>query len=338
MGGDRDISEGRVRALAPSGTVLRREVDAEADACFREIRIQVTGRAGVGKTTVRSVLSAHHELRTTDAAIEETASIDVPRVPDPELDGDVVVYVVAGDAQAVDIDAARGARGVVVPVLAKADAVDRLQDVVDGVSSKLGCTVHPLMGTIAISVMSSRPPTFEPLRESAAAVTPEMLLTPERFLRAGIPMSKQSRAELVRSVEVAGVGIAARALTESPGMDDATVRLLLAEKSGLDAVVKAVRRAVENVRAARQGRLLVRLNQLAARHQESMEIERYLASDEAVFAGMRAALHTLGESEHPNPTLATVRSWRERRDTALEPAAARAATAVGRGYLRMLSR
>jgi hypothetical protein len=54
------------------------------------IRVHITGRAGVGRTTVATAVK---EGAIPGAVIEEPGPLDVPGAPDPVLDGDVVVCV-----------------------------------------------------------------------------------------------------------------------------------------------------------------------------------------------------------------------------------------------------
>nr|WP_296770016.1 hypothetical protein [Rhodococcus sp. (in: high G+C Gram-positive bacteria)] len=332
----------RVREIARSISVrdegLGREIDAAADRCFSGVRVQVSGRSGVGKTSVRAVLKLHPDLRIDGVEIVETASIDVPRSPDPVLDGDVVVHVVTGGAQQADLDVV-AASSDVVAVLAKADTIDDLDSVVRRLSTAVGTTVYPVMGTIAASVMRGRPDTFDPLRpvaaETTADVSAEALLTPERFLKAHLPISRRLRLELVESIETRGVGLVVDAVRGNPAVDDATLRLMLVNKSGIDAAARAVTRAVDAVHVDRQGRLLHRLTEWAAQYPHLPEFEQYLATDEAVVAIMRSALRALDEREDPAPVLATVQLWRDRWQSARDPGHARASLAIARGYLRL---
>ncbi|WP_338888396.1 hypothetical protein [Rhodococcus sovatensis] len=331
------VSSAIVRGLAEHGTALGRAIGDAADRCFSAVRVQVSGRTGVGKSSVRTVLTAHHDLRIDGVDIVEAASIDVPWSPDPVLDGDVLVHVLASGAHQADIDAVAPATEVVF-VLAKADTIDHLDTVIERLSAVVGAPVYPLMATIAASVMRGLPSSFGLLRPAANAVTTDMLLTPERFVRATLQMPRQARVELLEQVETCGVRIAVDTLTVNPDTDDATLRLLLAERSGVDAVARAVRRAVDTVRIDRQGKLLHRLTELVAQHPDATELERYLGSDEAVVAMMRSALRALGEPEEKLPTLSTAQHWQSRWQSTDEPARARAALAVTRGYLRMRER
>lgn len=331
-----------VRELAGTLSIrdqdLGHDIGTAVDRCFAPLRIQVSGRTGVGKTAVRRVLAAHHDLRHGDIEIVEAASIDVPRSPDPDLDGDIVVHVMASGVQPSDV-AAVTAASEVVAVLAKADTLDDSMGVVRRASATLGAQVHPIMGTIASAVLAGRPQTFDALRPVAAALTSEMLLTPQLFLQADLELAQRTRTELVEQIETFGVGVVARALAANPDTDDATLRLLLAETSGAADVVRAVVGAVEGVRIDRQGALLHRLTELVALYPLiTAELERYLGTDDCVVAIMRSALRALGEPEEPSPTLHTAALWRDRWQASNDPAVARAALAVTRGYTRLRSR
>lgn len=81
------------------------------------IRIQVVGRAGVGRTTVVSVLGAVGFVDVT-----ESPALDAPGEADPALDGDVVVHVLSGPARTPDLEMLRRApRDVTVALVNKAD-------------------------------------------------------------------------------------------------------------------------------------------------------------------------------------------------------------------------
>ncbi|WP_430334276.1 hypothetical protein [Rhodococcus sp. ACT016] len=91
-----------------------REALGEATA---PIRIQVAGRAGVGRTTVVEVLE-----RAGFGDVIETTPVDAPGAADPVLDGDVVVYVLSGAPRTPDVAALRRtSHGGTVALLNKAD-------------------------------------------------------------------------------------------------------------------------------------------------------------------------------------------------------------------------
>ncbi|TXG90005.1 hypothetical protein DW322_06985 [Rhodococcus rhodnii] len=90
-----------------------------AVAAFRAPAVvEVAGRAGVGRTGVAALLDA----RLPEADVRDSAAIDVPGAADPDLCGDVVVYVVAGSVRRADRDTlARLDPARTLLVLAKAD-------------------------------------------------------------------------------------------------------------------------------------------------------------------------------------------------------------------------
>ncbi|MGB2949348.1 MAG: hypothetical protein WBB99_10540 [Rhodococcus sp. (in: high G+C Gram-positive bacteria)] len=338
------MSSDRVRALAQvvGDPRIQQEIRIAADACFAPIRVLVSGRTGVGKSSVRAALHTRHDVGLSEVVVE-AASIDVPRAPDPELDGDVIVHVLAGGVHRADVDAVaqaieRAAAELVV-VLAKADTVDDPELLVEQMSAAMGVTVFPLMSTIAVSLAQGKPESFDALRAVARAMTAEMLLTPDRFVAADLPVSRHERLELLGHLETFGIGVVTAALLENSATEDAILRVLLARRSGIDDVAQAVKEAVDGVQVQRDGRLLHRLTELAVQNPASCpEIEQYLASDEAVVAVMRAGLHALGEPETDLPTYETVQLWHERFRSAGSPAQARAALAVARGYMRLATR
>src|SRR5574340_381830 len=108
-----------------------RNVHAVINRGAAPIRIQVSGRSGVGKTTVVRALGLLEGTSPPEGAgwpegIEavETGGVDSPGVDDPRLDADVVIYVLADSVRAPDRAAlARVDPNRAVGVLTKADAV-----------------------------------------------------------------------------------------------------------------------------------------------------------------------------------------------------------------------
>ncbi|GAB2635892.1 hypothetical protein ABI214_17265 [Prescottella soli] len=87
------------------------------DEATAPIRIQVVGRAGVGRTAVAGVLG-----RAGLGPVAESSAVDAPGAADPVLDGDVVVYVLSGAPRTPDIDAlTRAPRDATVALVNKAD-------------------------------------------------------------------------------------------------------------------------------------------------------------------------------------------------------------------------
>ncbi|MBY6412931.1 hypothetical protein HQ346_21875 [Rhodococcus sp. BP-252] len=337
------VDQGRLRRLASESSVrdahLGREIDLALDRCFARIRVQVSGRVGVGKSTVRAVVEAalSESVGFGDAVdITEAAAVDVPRSPDPILDGDVVVHVLAGGAQAADVEVLSSV-ATAVAVLAKADTLDDASDTVARSAATVGVPVLPLMATVARSLSRGEPSSFADLRCTAASLPDDAVLTPDRFaLAAPDAETGRRRRVLVDQVEMAGVRLLVGILRNDPTVDDATLRLMLADASGVRPVLDAVGRCIDGIRTDREGRLLHRLTELCAEHPRvSEEIERYLATDEAVLAVMRSALRAVGEARDLGQPLAAAVEWHRRARSASNPDFCRAAVAISRGYLRV---
>ncbi|WP_072804640.1 hypothetical protein [Rhodococcoides yunnanense] len=333
------VDQGRLRRLASELSVrdgeLGHQVSTALDRCFTRIRVQVTGRVGVGKSTVRAVLDHHEELTGPDVETTESAAVDVPRSPDPILDGDVLIHVLAGGVQAADVDVIAAASCPVV-VLAKADTVDDVPGAVERLTEAVGVPVLPLTGTIARTVLGGRPVTFAGLRDGLVAIAESALLTPERFELADSSLSRQDRHDLVDAIEMLGVRTVVEALREDPARNDVFLRRRLAEVSGLAPMMDAVRSSIDGVRVDRAGRLAHRLTELAVQFPAVSErLEEYLASDEAVLVIMRSALRTTNVAEPVGSPVDAALEWHRRACSAVDPSHRRAFFAVSRGYLRM---
>ncbi|WP_258195524.1 hypothetical protein [Rhodococcus sp. OK519] len=89
------------------------------DELRRPVGVQVMGRAGVGRSTVVSLLE-----RSGFANVVEAPAVDAPGRPDPEAGPDVVVYVFTGALHTPDVRALAAApSGSTVAVLNKADTL-----------------------------------------------------------------------------------------------------------------------------------------------------------------------------------------------------------------------
>ena len=104
-----------------------------ADAYRATVRVEVTGRAGVGRTALVSALGA-----VPCAEIVETTAWDRPDAEDPSLDGDVVVLVVLDSPRAADRAAVAAAGDRLVLVLGKADTVADVARSVERVTDLFG--------------------------------------------------------------------------------------------------------------------------------------------------------------------------------------------------------
>lgn len=114
-------------------------LDAAAAGQRRGIDVQVTGRAGVGRS---AVLAAVDGVGGVEFA--ETDAWDVPGAADPALTGDLVVLVLCGPPRPADLAAARAAPGRALAVLNKADALADPAAVAVSAGAELGLECLPV--------------------------------------------------------------------------------------------------------------------------------------------------------------------------------------------------
>ncbi|MHA4854122.1 hypothetical protein L1080_031960 [Rhodococcus sp. MSC1_016] len=238
------------------------------------IRVHITGRAGVGRTTVATAVK---EGAIPGAVIEEPGPLDVPGAPDPVLDGDVVVCVLVESVRAADrvaVDGVDAERALLV--LNKVDALGESREPADvwaaalaraaECSSDAGLPVLPLIGSLA----------------TARAVT-----------EADLPVLRQRPGGLSSVWDAHGVAVASAALEANAQLDAPAVTALLRTASGVDEVVGAVAARVAHVRAGRGECALLSLRSLAARNAGVRDaLEEYLTGDSAVaLAAAAGRLH-----------------------------------------------
>ncbi|MCQ4121116.1 hypothetical protein [Rhodococcus tibetensis] len=253
------------------------ETDRAAGECVRDIaadlrapiRVQITGRAGVGRTTVATVLK---DGAIPGAVIEEPGPLDVPDAPDPVLDGDVVVCVLVESVRAAERAAVAGLERALF-VLNKADALGESREPADvwnaaltraaECSSDGGLPALPLIGSLA----------------TARAVS-----------EADLPVLRERPHDLGSVWDAHGVAAASAALAADPQLDAVALTAMLRVASGADAVVGAVAERVEYVRARRCESALRALRSLAACTAEvRVVLEEYLGGDAAVALAAAAA-------------------------------------------------
>ncbi|MFC9789770.1 hypothetical protein [Rhodococcus sp. NPDC127528] len=121
------LGEADRTAAATIGRVAR-QVDAV-------IRVEVTGRSGVGKSAFVAALGP-----IPGAVVEQTASWDVPGASDPDLTADVVVLVVVDPPRSADRAALRAAGDRALVVLSKADTLGDPQGAADRCAEELGAS------------------------------------------------------------------------------------------------------------------------------------------------------------------------------------------------------
>ncbi|MBF6464828.1 hypothetical protein IU427_06475 [Nocardia beijingensis] len=314
-------------------------------------RIQVTGRAHAGRSTVL------HALALMSAV--ETDPVDRPAAPDPELDADIVVYVLSAAPTPAD----RRVLATLPPqraigVLNKADAIgSRWGDAVAAAQQygrELRIPVVPVVASLAVRTRSGAltGADLELLRKLAAA-DPALILAPDLFLAPGPDAAE--REQLLRRWDLYGVACACTALRHDPALAPQALLQILHAASGIDALHQLLHRRYEQVSALRGGELLDELARLAARAvpEEGGRardlLESYLYGDDAVWLGLCAGLagpevaHLAAGYAAPAPAdaddaLARATRWRAVVASDMPPAARRAALRVHNGYVRLWER
>ncbi|MEU6832051.1 hypothetical protein ABZ894_25660 [Nocardia beijingensis] len=325
---------------------------AAVSAWRKPPRIQVTGRAHAGRTTVL------HALALMSAV--ETDPVDRPDAPDPELDADIVVYVLSAAPTPADrrvLAALPPQRA--IAVLNKADAVgSRWGDAVAAAQQyarELRVPVVPVVASLATRTRSGAltEAELDLLRNLATEADPALLLAPDLFVASGPDAAE--RAELLRRWDLYGVACARTALRHDPGLTPQALLQVLHAASGIDALHQLLHRRYEQVSALRGGELLDELARLAARAvpedggRARDLLESYLYSDDAVWLGLCAGLagpevaHLAAGYPAPAPSdaddaLARAARWHAVVTSDMPPPARRAALRVHNGYIRLWER
>ncbi|MFD4366743.1 hypothetical protein [Rhodococcus sp. NPDC058521] len=126
---------------------------AAFEAHSAPVRVQIAGRAGVGRTTVTTMLrNATPEPSRIDFV--ETSAFDSPATADPVLDADVLVYLLVDALRSADRRALETTTAAsVVLVLNKADTLgsdtSEIGARIDECTRECGTKVYPLVATTA---------------------------------------------------------------------------------------------------------------------------------------------------------------------------------------------
>ncbi|GAA4482702.1 hypothetical protein GCM10023094_33170 [Rhodococcus olei] len=150
--------------MAPTSTTLdrlRRAVRAHDDPAAAglddlvagrraSVRIEVTGRAGVGRTALVAALGPF-----AGAGVVETDAWDRPGARDPELVGDVVVLALLDPPRTADRAAATAAGDRLVPVLVRADTLADPSRAAERVTAVLGVPCVPVTAVGAVTGLAA---------------------------------------------------------------------------------------------------------------------------------------------------------------------------------------
>nr|WP_221333231.1 hypothetical protein [Nocardia transvalensis] len=329
-----------------------------ASAWRRPLRIQVTGRARAGKSTLLRALALMSAV--------ETEPVDEPGKPDPVLDGDLIVYVVSAAPQPADRRIlADLPRDRTIVVLNKADAIgSRWGEAVaaaDQIAHGLGFPTLPLVSALAVRTRAGTPSDddLRTLRRHANNADPNFTLSPELFTAQSAGPDVAERQAVLEHWGLYGVSCALTALRYEPNLGPRELLQLLHAVSGIDPVHGLLHRHYERIGAQRGGEFLDELDRLAARAVPGGPgaapgrgrdlIEDYLAGDEALWLGLQAGLacpdvlHLAAGYPAPQPTdaddaLTRAQRWRAVVSSDMSPPARRAAVRVHNGYVRIWER
>ncbi|MBO0856100.1 MAG: hypothetical protein J2P18_20310 [Nocardia sp.] len=343
-----------LRGGAGSDPAAAGQVAVAATRLRRPLRIQVTGRAGTGKSTLIRALAL--------ISAEETEPVDQPGMTDPVLDGDLVIYLLSGAPQAADrriLDALSRERALVV--LNKADAIGaRWADAVvaaESAAHALDKPVRPVIADLAVRTRTDTPVErdMRTLRRHAAGGGPDLALSPELFLDHGAGADIDDRRQVLDRWSLYGVGCALTALRHEPTLDPPRLLQLLHAVTGVDAVHRELQARCAQLTAVRGSELIDELERIAARAvplgggRARDLIEDYLCGDEANRIALSSGL------AHPavrhlaagyptvlpadaDTALARAERWRAVLSGEMPPAARRAALRVHNGYVRIWDR
>ncbi|MEC3958259.1 hypothetical protein VMT65_34850 [Nocardia sp. CDC153] len=199
----------------------------------RSPRIQVTGRARAGKTTLRHALS----LLTA----EETRPVDQRGQPCPVLDADLLLYVLPGTADRAD----RRLLATLPPnrtlvVLNKADAIGtRWSDaatMAENLRSDLGFATFPVVAVLAARTRSGllTDTDLHTLHRHRDRADPPLTLSHDLFTASNLASDPEARQALLDRWDLYGVSCALTALRHDPALGARALLQILHCASGID--------------------------------------------------------------------------------------------------------
>ncbi|HEY5858193.1 MAG TPA: hypothetical protein VIW24_30245 [Aldersonia sp.] len=238
--GEFDELEASVHGL--DGPVAE-QIHAALEHCRAPIVVQVAGRAGVGRTSVAAALGLAPDTVTTP--------VDAIGRPNPTLDADVVVYVVAGAPHPAD-----------QPPQERTLLVRNKVDLSDIRGDGL-----PMVATLALTTARHEVTSgdFERFRALAQSEDATLLLAEPLFGSAEADVKRDDRVALLQRWGFAGVACAVTALRRDHRLDTARLHRILRSASGVDAVAAELSARVAAARASRRDVLYADLAAIVAR-------------------------------------------------------------------------
>lgn len=337
-----------VERIQPADSHAADEVRAALADFQRPITCMVTGRAGAGKSTVVTAFDMNGAV--------ETSPIDSLDVPDPVLDADLVVYVIAETLQPADRAAlASVPPHRVVAVLNKADAIDGGRRAAlaraNEYMTTLGAQTFPVVACTAAATRSEtlKPAEVSSLRTLALTADASITLSSDLFLAAPVMVDVRARRTMLARWELFGLDCALTALRHDPDLDPVALTQLIHAATGVEPAKTAVAQRRDRLLALRGGELLDSVERIAARSAARDRIEDFLRSDTAAQVGLTAGLAWPGVADmnggrsraYPADAYDALRLadwWRTFASGPIDGASRRAALRIHHGYVRAWSK
>jgi hypothetical protein len=248
---------------------------AIADRVAAPLRVAVSGRRGVGRSTVAHALARAGDLRGT-------IMVTCTGAGSPEADMDV--YVIAEVVKPEDRDAITAADRPVLAVLNKADLVATTQPGLHPhgptsaartrcarLSTRAGLPIEPVVGLLAVAALDD--------------LVDDTLWTALQVLAAGQPVAAELRRRLLDTLDEFGVAQALVAIRCGATRDQ--TRAVLHRLSCIDDVVDKIESAGAQVHYRRVLDAVADLETLAV---TDRRVGQFLARDDTVVARMAAAV------------------------------------------------
>jgi hypothetical protein len=261
---------------------------AIADRLATPLRVAVSGRRGVGRSTVARALSRAGDLR---GAITLTTSPDA----------DVVVYVIAEVVKPEDRAALAACDRPVLVVLNKADLIaagtsDRKpHEPTSAAKSRCarlsrlagldGVPIEPVIGVLAVAALEDALDDTLWAALQQVVTVPADLSTPDSFVAGDHPVPADLRRRLLETLELFGVTQAVAAIRS--GATRAQTGALLRRLSCIDDVIDRIGSVGAAVHYRRVLDAVAELETLAV---TDRRVGEFLSSDDTVVARMMAAV------------------------------------------------
>ena len=268
-----------------------------ADRLTAPLRVTVSGRRGVGRSTVA------HALARAGA---EAKTISVT----PAADADIDVYVLAEVVKPEDCAAIAAAGRPVLAVLNKSDLIATGQSadsgrdphepnsaarrrcaLFAGLPGFSGVPIEPVVGVLAVATLDDLVDDALWVALQNLAIRPGDLSSADSFVAGAHPLSTDVRRRLLETIDVFGVTAAAAAIRR--GATRAQIGVLLRRLSCIDDVIDKIATLGAQVHYQRVLDAIADLETLAV---TDCRVGEFLSRDETVIARMTAAVNVVEAS------------------------------------------